>query len=107
MSLQKKTAPAPSSVKIEMTQKQLEMMVYMLGAIDLRTDPATLEVALDLRKKLANAQKVFTKQPERPKDKYGRHLTDEEIKNAQEIARTTTGTDSESTPSVAFPANPQ
>jgi len=77
---------APTSVKLEMTAKELEMMVYMLGAIDLRTNPQTLDIALALRKKLDNAQKFLTKKPERPKDKYGKPMTDEEIKNAQEVA---------------------
>jgi hypothetical protein len=85
MSLQKKTA-TPVSVKLEMTRAQLEMMVYMLGAIDLRTDPKTLEVAMDLRNKLDSAQKFLGKPKSRPTDKYGKHLTDEEIKKAQEIA---------------------
>jgi hypothetical protein len=79
-------AENPRSVKLEMTAKELNMMVYMLGAIDLRTDPATLEIALALRKKLDNAQKFVNKKPERPKDKYGKPLTDDEIKQAQEIA---------------------
>jgi len=85
MSLQKKTA-TPSSVKLEMTREQLEMMVYMLGAIDLRTDPNTLEVAMDLRKKLDSAQKFLGKPKNRLTDTYGKHLIDEEIEKAREVA---------------------
>jgi hypothetical protein len=82
MSLQKKTA-LPSSVKLEMTPKQLDMMVYMLGAIDLRTDPATLEIAMDLRKKLQSAMKQVQRPKERPTDKFGKHLTDKEIEEKE------------------------
>lgn len=72
-----------NTVKLELTEEQLNMMVYMLGAIDLRTEPKTLEVAMDLRKKLSNALKVF-KPKNKPKlDKYGKP---EEIKKAQEVA---------------------
>jgi hypothetical protein len=85
MSLQKKTA-TPSSVKLEMTREQLEMMVYMLGAIDLRTEPKTLEIAMDLRRKLEAAQKFIKAPKERPTDKYGKPMTDEEIEKAQEVA---------------------
>jgi|SRR5579864_208332 len=81
-----KSAETPRSVKLEMTAKELEMMVYMLGAIDLRTNPETLEIALALRKKLDNAQKFLTKKPARPKDKYGKPMSDEEIEKAQEVA---------------------
>lgn len=76
----------PTSVKLELTQKQLDMMVYMLGAIDLRSEPETLEIALDLRKKLSNALKVFKPKNEPTLDKYGKPMTDEEIKKAQEVA---------------------
>ena len=71
-----KPAGIPQSVKLE-----------MLGAIDLRTEPATLEVAMALRKKLDNAQKFLKKKPERQKDKYGKPMTDEEIEKAQEVAK--------------------
>jgi hypothetical protein len=74
-------------VKLEMTAKELEMMVYMLGAIDLRTEPETLKIAMALREKLSNAQKFLNKKPVRPKDKYGKPMTDEEIKKAQAIAQ--------------------
>jgi len=74
----------PTSVKLELTQKQLDMMVYMLGAIDLRTEPETLEIAMDLRKKLSNALAVF-KPKNKPKlDKYGKVLSEKE--QAQEVA---------------------
>jgi hypothetical protein len=51
----------PKSVKLEMTGEQLNMQIYLLGAIDLRNDPKTVEIALDLRKKLQNASKFFQK----------------------------------------------
>ena len=85
MPLQKKDQ-IPISVKLEMTAKELEMMVYMLGAIDLRTDPTTLDVALALRKKLDNALKFFKAKPKPQKDKYGKPMSEEEIKKAQEVA---------------------
>ena len=44
-----------------MTGEQLNMQIYLLGAIDLRNDPKTVEIALDLRKKLQNASKFFQK----------------------------------------------
>ena len=75
------------SVKLELTEQQLNMMVYMLGAIDLRSEPETLEVALDLRKKLQNALEVFKPKNKPVKDKYGKPMTDEEIKKAQDVAK--------------------
>src|ERR1043166_7304431 len=105
MSLQKKTA-TPSSVKLEMTPEQLNMMVYMLGANDLRTNPETLAIAMDLRKKLQAAEDFIKKPKKRPKDRYGKHLTDEQINNAAETAGKFSGPqevnadDSESTPSA-------
>ena len=81
-----KPAETLRSVKLEMTDKELNMMVYMLGAIDLRTEPETLEIAMALRKKLDNAQKFF-KKTERPKDKYGKPMSDDEIEKAQEVAK--------------------
>jgi len=79
-----------TSVKLELTQKQLDMMVYMLGAIDLRTEPETLEVAIDLRKKLANALKVFKPKNKPTLDKYGKPVSsetpDEQIEKAREVA---------------------
>jgi hypothetical protein len=80
------------SVKLELTEEQLNMMVYMLGAIDLRTEPKTLETAMDLRKKLSNALKVF-KPTNKPKtDKYGKPMSDEEIEKAQALAAEATPT---------------
>lgn len=76
----------PTSVKLEMTAKELEMMVYMLGAIDLRTNPETLDVALALRKKLDNAQKFFEPKNKPKKDKYGKPMSDEERVAAQALA---------------------
>ncbi len=76
----------PTGAKLEMTVAEVEMMVYMLGAIDLRTEPETLRVAMGLREKLSNVQKFLKKKPERPKDKYGKPMTDKEIEEAQEVA---------------------
>ena len=76
----------PTSVKLELTKAQLDMMVYMLGAIDLRSEPETLEIALDLRKKLSNSLKVFRPKNKPILDKYGKPMTDEEIEKAQEVA---------------------
>ena len=42
----------PKSLKLEITEEQINMQIYLLGAIDLRNDPKTVELALDLRKKL-------------------------------------------------------
>ncbi len=69
-----------------MNAEELDMMIYMLGAINLQTDPETLRIALALRKKLDNAKKFVTKKPERPKDQYGKPMTDEEIEKARAIA---------------------
>jgi hypothetical protein len=74
------------SVKLEMTEEQLNMIVYMLGAIDLRTDPDTLTVAMDLRKKLKNALEVFKPKNKPKKDQYGKVMSDEEKATAQQIA---------------------
>lgn len=81
---QEPAKPLAKSVKLEMTQEQLNMIVYMLGAIDLRTDPDTVQLALDLRKKLKNALEVF--KPKNKLDKYGKPMTDEEIEKALEVA---------------------
>jgi len=77
---------SPKSVKLELTQKQLDMMVYMLGAIDLRTEPETLEVAMDLRKKLSNALEVFKPKNKPQLDKYGKPMSKKDIEEAQEVA---------------------
>jgi hypothetical protein len=74
----------PTSVKLELTEKQLNMMVYMLGAIDLRSEPETIEVALDLRKKLSNALEIFKPKNNPKKDKYGKVIPEQE--NAQDVA---------------------
>jgi|SRR5579884_1911716 len=79
--LAKRKMNTPTSVKMELTEKQLNMMVYMLGAIDLRTEPETLQIALDLRKKLSNALEVFKPKNNPKKDKYGKV-----IEEAQDVA---------------------
>ena len=76
--------PKPQSVKLEMTQEQLSMIVYMLGAIDLRNDPKTVEIALDLRKKLSNALEVFKPKNNPKKDRYGKVISEKE--QAQDVA---------------------
>jgi hypothetical protein len=81
------TSKTPAkSIKLEMTEEQLNMMVYMLGAIDLRTEPETLQIELDLRKKLSNALKVFKPKNKPTLDRYGKPMSDEEVKKAQEVA---------------------
>lgn len=91
----------PKSVKLEMTQEELNMQVYLLGAIDLRNDPQTVKLGLGLREKLKNALEVFKPKNKPKRDKYGKVITEEDLAKA-----TTDPEGSEGSPEGEQPANP-
>ncbi|SRR5260221_836159 len=86
MDKDKPAEQVPRSVKVELTEKEVEIIVYMLGAVDARTDAETFKWAYELRKKLGNAQKFFKPKNNPTKDKYGKVMSAEEIEKAQEVA---------------------
>ena len=72
------------SAKLEMTDKQLRLMVWLLSGVDLRNDPEVVEIALDLRKKMKNALDSFEPKPFKKTDKYGKPIQETNEGEAQQ-----------------------